>query len=132
MENEFNMPPMQYTYLELKHNIASVVHATSRMFYWASREDVSSNRRFSEEKAQMLFDILSSGNYSTGEMVMAYYTASVGPMPKFMLENVKSWADKVNNNIDLFDGIYLDDIKAEMKDIERCFELITSNGWVKK
>lgn len=132
MSNEYNLPPMQYTYLELKHNIASVVHSTTRMFYWASRDDVSNSSRFTEEKAEMLYDILSQGNYNTREMVMAYYTAKTGPMPKYLLENLKTWADKVNNNIDLFDGIYFDGVKAEMKDIERCFELITSNEWVKQ
>ena len=64
-------------------------------------------------------------------MVKCYYKHEYG-MHDFELEKMQKWAEQINNNINLFSGTSnMNSVKESMEKIERCFDAITSNGWVK-
>ncbi len=129
MQNEYNMPPKQYTFLRLQLEIQSVVDETSILFYFASRKD-RAHMSFTKEKADALLNIMRRGQDHTETMVRCYYKHEYG-MHDYELEKMQKWAEQINNNIHLFESREADNVKETMQKIERCFELITSNGWVK-
>ena len=52
-------------------------------------------------------------------------------LSEYEFENMKKWAEKVNMKNELFDHRYSKDLKRYMESMERCFETITSNEWIR-
>ena len=129
MSNE-HLTPKQDTYLTLQLEIAAIAEETSRLFYWASRNDRHISKRFSVEKADALYDIMWRGRDHTETMVRCYFKTDYS-MHGFELEKMQKWAENINKNMHLFDGIYSTRVKESMVNIERCFEAIISNEWVR-
>ena len=128
---EYGLSPKEQTYLRLQLEIAGVVDETSRMFYWASQVNNDKSDRFSVETADALYDIMSRGRDHTEIMVRCYYQSRKQCIHNFELNKIKIWASEVNNHINLYRGFYRTQVKNAMETIERCFEEITSNEWVR-
>ena len=123
-----NLSPKENTYLEIQTAINFVVDTLGRQFYWASREDMSDS--FTKEQADELYDIMRSGNENHELMVRSYWNPSM-QLSEYEFEKIKKWAEKVNKKNELFDHRYTKLLKRYMESMERCFETITSNEWIR-
>lgn len=129
MENHYiNLSLEENTYLEMQTAINGIVNMLGRQFYWASREDMSDS--FTKEKADVLYDIMRIGNEHHELMVRCYWKTNM-PLSDYELGKVQEWIQNINKNNDLFDDIHTKSFNRHMESIERCFETITSNEWIR-